>query len=167
MSKFMVEAIDAQPDFTTATWTMDSLASGTADILTDSSNSLGTVFSAVVVLTTQANQSVTYLSGPGYISDVYYPTLSQVFSINANVSAQLIPDLPCSSSGSTSIQYSASSYNGGIVPSWVSVNSSTGSISVAAPNLSVTTNFTFYLSSAVSGVSSSIDKIITISVLCC
>ena len=79
----------------------------------------------------------------------------------------MIPDLTCSTTGSTSISYSLASYNGNTIPSWVTINSSTGQLSITTPSPSTNTDYSFYISSTISGVSSAVNKIMTISISGC
>ena len=55
-----------------------------------------------------------------------YQTDDQSLSAVENTITQTTLNLPCSSSGTTTISYSLSAYNGGTIPSWVSINSLTG-----------------------------------------
>ena len=79
----------------------------------------------------------------------------------------MIPDLTCSTTGSTSITYSLASYNGNTIPSWVTINSSTGQLSITTPSPSTNTDYSFYISSTISGVSSVVNKLMTISISGC
>ena len=100
-------------------------------------------------------------------SDISYYTNSQTYIYGKNANVQVIPDLTCSTSGGTSITYSLTSYNGNTIPAWVTINSSTGQLSIATPSPSTNTDYSFYISSTISGVSSTVNKIMTISVSGC
>ena len=57
----MFQSISAHPDFqTTATWTMNSLSSGTEDIVADSGQTIGAVTTQTVSAAAYTNQTVTY-----------------------------------------------------------------------------------------------------------
>ena len=57
----MPESLPAHPDFqTTASWTMNALASGTEDIVADSGQTVGAVTSQTVASASYTNISVTY-----------------------------------------------------------------------------------------------------------
>ena len=78
-------------------------------------------------------------------------------------------DLPCSSSGSTSISFSFGNYNGGSVPSWIQIDSNTGVLNITTPDISQDIEFNFYIYSGMS-VSSNlvqIPKLIKFKVLNC
>ena len=77
-----------------------------------------------------------------------------------NSATQTLPDLPCSNSGSTSISFSTANYMTSNVPSWVAIDSVSGVLSVNSPEVSLDTEYDFYINSAVSGVSSPIQKLI-------
>ena len=91
----------------------------------------------------------------------------QAFSVSESTTSMQTPNLPCSFSGSTSITYSLSSYNGAIIPSFVSINSATGVLTIAAPSVSSSTNYSFYITSTISGMSSPVQKIINLTIKKC
>ena len=84
-----------------------------------------------------------------------------------NSATQILPDLPCSISGSTSISFSTANYMASIVPSWVAIDSVSGILSINAPDVSLDTEYDFYINSAVSGVSSPIQKMIKLIITYC
>ena len=84
-----------------------------------------------------------------------------------NSTTQTLPDLPCSISGSTSISFSTANYMTSTVPSWVAIDSVSGVLSVNSPEVSLDTEYDFYINSAVSGVSSPIQKLIKLIITNC
>ena len=84
-----------------------------------------------------------------------------------NSATQILPDLPCSISGSTSISFSTTNYMASTVPSWVAIDSGSGVLSINAPEVSMNTEYDFYINSAVSGVSSPIQKLIKLVISNC
>ena len=78
-----------------------------------------------------------------------------------------ISNLSCSFSGSTSITYSLSSYNGAIIPSFVSIDSTTGVLTIAAPSVSSSTTYSFYFTSTISGMAGPVQKIINLAINKC
>ena len=164
----MIESISVHPDFQTATpWTMNALASGTEDIVADSGQTIGAVTSQTVTSASYTNVTVTYVAGANYNSDISYYTSSQTYIYGKNTYVQVIPDLTCSTSGGTSITYSLASYNGNAIPAWITINSSTGQLSITTPSPSTNTDYSFYISSTISGVSSAVYKLMTISISGC
>ena len=143
---------------------MDALSSGTDDITSDT----GTMTAGSSISVTSgsyANQTVTYVAGTTTTTDVYYQISQQTFTLSPNTNSQLTLDITWSFSGSTSISFSLSDYGGVTRPSWVSVDSTSGSLTVATPNLLRSTSYSFYLTSTVSGVSSNIQKLVTLSII--
>ena len=164
----MIQSISAHPDFqTTATWTMNILSSGTEDIVADSGQTIGTVTTQTVSSPAYTNQTVTYVLGTSYTSDVNYLTADQTISAMENSTTQILPDLPCSVAGSTSISFSIANYITSTVPSWVSIDSVSGNLSINAPEVSFDTEHDFYINSAVSGVSTPIQKLIRLVITNC
>ena len=84
-----------------------------------------------------------------------------------NTATQILPDLPCSISGSTSISFSTANYMTSTVPSWVAIDSVSGILSINAPEVSSNTEYDFYINSAISGVLSPIHKLIKITITNC
>ena len=84
-----------------------------------------------------------------------------------NTTTQILPDLPCSISGSTFISFSTANYMASTVPFWVAIDSVSGILSINAPEVSSDTEHDFYINSAVSGVSSPIQKLIKLIITNC
>ena len=84
-----------------------------------------------------------------------------------NTAAKIQPDLPCSISGSTSITFSTANYVASTVPSWVAIDSVSGILSINAPEISLDTEYDFYINSAVNGISSPIQKLIKLIITNC
>ena len=51
------------------------------------------------------------------------------------------------------------------VPSWVAINSSTGALTITAPEVSSDAEFSFYIVSSVSGIPDPIKKLIKLTIL--
>ena len=98
---------------------------------------------------------------------VNYLTADQTIYAMENSATQILPDLPCSISGSTSISFSTANYMASTVPSWVVIDSVSGILSINAPEVSSNTEYDFYINSAVSGVSSPIQKLIKVIITNC
>ena len=92
-------------------------------------------------------------------------TSTQTYTFTNGTTSQVVPDLPCSLAGTTSISYSITDYNGVAHPSWVTINSSTGQLTIIAPGTITTSSYSFYVSSAITGVTNSVNKIITINLI--
>ena len=99
--------------------------------------------------------------------DAYFQINTQAFSVIESTTSTQAPNLSCSYSGSTSIVFSLSSYNGAIVPSFVSINSTTGVLNIVAPSVSSSTTYSFFILSTISGLSSPAQKIINLTVKKC
>ena len=147
---------------------MTALTAGTDTITAQSIVSIAAPDASFIpVITTYANQSVTYnLISPG-TSNAYIQNETQTLSVSELTISTQTPNLSCSFSGSTSITYSLSSYNGAIIPSFVSIDSATGVLTIAAPNVSSSSNYSFYITSTISGMSSPVQKVINLTVKKC
>ena len=100
-------------------------------------------------------------------SDAYIQIATQSLFVSESTTNKQIPNLSCSISGSASIVYSLSNYNSAIIPSFVSINSTTGVLTIAAPSVSSSTSYSFYIDSTVSGMSGPVQKIINLTIKKC
>ena len=100
-------------------------------------------------------------------SDAYFQIVTQPFSVSESTTSTQTPNLSCSFSGLTSITYSLNSYNGAIIPSFVSIDSATGVVTIAAPSVSSSTTYSFYITSTISGMSGPVQKIINLTINKC
>ena len=161
----MPQSIAAHTDFQViATWTMNALAVGIEEIVGESGQIIGTASIQSVFSQSYTLQSITFVLVTSYTSDVNYLTKDQSFTVLGGTTSKLNPDLPCSLSGSTSISYSLTNYLGVTVPTWITVNSSSGELTVVALQTSTNKEYYFYLSSLISGISQPIQKLIKITV---
>ena len=94
--------------------------------------------------------------------------MDESISVIENNNSEYTPNLSCSTTGSTSISHSIGDYNDtNLAPDWVSINSSSGVLTIKAPNVSSDTEYYFYINSKITGVSNSIKKLIKLTVLNC
>ena len=94
-------------------------------------------------------------------------TNAQTLSITEDNSMNIVPSLPCSFLGTTLINYNLESYNGANIPSFISLDSLTGVLSISAPKVSVTTDYYFYVISSISVVSSQVKSMIRLTIKKC
>ena len=167
-AKFFPQSISLNSDFSSATWSMTALSAGTDDIFSLSGVTIAAADASFTPPSdAYTNQTVTYNLVSSITSDAYLQTDTQTFSVSESTTSTQTPNLPCSFSGSTSITYSLSSYNGALVPSFVSIDSSTGVLSIVAPSVSSSTTYSFYIDSTISGISGTVQKIISLTVKKC
>ena len=148
---------------------MTALSSGTDDIIAQSGVTIAApTASFTPPAGTFTSQSDTYnLISPSTTSDAYLQNDTQSYSVSESTTSTQTPDLSCSFSGTTSITYTLSSYNGAMIPSFVSINSATGVLTIVAPSVSISTTYSFFISSTVSGISGPVQKIINLTVKKC
>ena len=95
---------------------------------------------------------------------MYFQTGDQSFNITEGFKTILVPDLSWSSTGATSIEYSGAGYNGGSLPSFISVDKISGNLNVSAPYVNSDTIYSFYLNSKL-GTSNPVQKKINLLVI--
>ena len=167
-TKFVPQSISLNSDFSSAMWSMTALSSGIDNIVAQIGVTIAAPDASFTPTTgTYTNQSVSYNLISSANSDAYFQIVTQAFSVSELTTSTQTPNLSCSFSGSTSITYSMSSYNGAIIPSFVSIDPTTGVLTIAAPSVSSSTIYSFYITSIISGVSGSVQKIINLTVKKC
>ena len=162
--KFTPDSITTHSDFTSASWTMDTLLSGTGDInsITPLSLSTSTLYSINQILF--INQSESYSLIATINSDIYYQINTEYLEIDENKTTKVSLFLTWSSN-STFINYTLSSYNETLVPSWISIDASTGVMSISSPEVSSNIDYYFYVNSVVSGFLGPAKKLMKLKVV--
>ena len=145
---------------------MSIIPTSTDSIFPDSLQTLGSPLPQSVSTYTPSFSSVTYVQEASYTSDVSYETNDETYSILKGTSVKVTPSLPWSSSGTTTISFSIGNYLT-TAPSWVTIDSSTGELTIVAPDVSTNTEFDFYINSSVTGVTGSIQKLIKLIIAGC
>ena len=166
-TKFIPQSIGSNSDFTTTVLSMNAIPVGTDVITPESGMTLGVASSIAITEATYLNLSTTYTQVSSTSSDVYFFIKAQSFSFSEATNNTWTPNLSCSFSGTTSIFYSLSSYNGSNLPSFISINSATGVLSINAPNVSSSTDYVFMIVSTISGISNQVNDIITLTIMKC
>ena len=146
---------------------MNALPKGVEEITADNKQIILSPFTASVSSQTITTISVGFIVISDYTSDVYFQTQDQSISLLENSYVQIILDLPCSSSGSTAISYSLVEYNGNLIPSWASIDSTSGVLTLDTPDVSSDTEYNFSISSSISGTLTPILKHIKFSLQIC
>ena len=167
-TKFVPQSISSNSDFSSATWSMIALSAGTDDIVAQNGVSIaasGASFTPAAG--TYTNQTVTYSLVSSTPSDTYLQIATQALSVSESTISMQTTNLSCSYSGSTSITFNLSSYNGAIIPPFVSIDSTTGVLTIAAPSVSSSTTYSFYITSTISGLSGPVQKMINLTVNKC
>ena len=164
----MAQSLPFHPDFQTmSSMVMNVLSSGTEDITLDSTQTIGAVFTQAVSSIPYSSQTVSYTQGTSYTSDVNYQTNNQSVSVLESIKTQVNLDLPCSISGATPILFSTASYITSVVPSWVIIDSISGILSIESPEVTSDTEYDFYITSSISGISKPVQKLVKLTILNC
>ena len=135
---------------------MNELPSGSYDVITETGMPALSFTSVSATPISWINQSYTFAQN--YWTDVYYQTNSQSVSVSEKTSTQVLPDLSCSLSSSTSIVFSLGSFNSEIVPSWVAVDANTGLLTITSPEVEQDTNYSFYVNAMITGLTLQTQK---------
>ena len=146
---------------------MIELPKGIEEITKDIKQYTLSLFTTSVSSQTITISSIGFVVISNYYSDVYFQTQDQSISTLENNYIQIILDLTCSSSGSTPISYSLVEYNGNSIPIWVSIDSTSGVLTLNTPDVSSDTEYSLSVSSIISGVSTPVLKHIKLSVQMC
>ena len=150
ITKFSLSLISQHPDFTPSSITMNVLPSGSYDVVTETGMPALSYTSVLANPISWINQ--TYTISQNYWTDVYYQTNSQSLSVIEKTSTQVLPDLSCSLSSSTSIVFSLGSFNSEVVPSWVVVDANTGMLTITSPEVEQDKNYNFNVNATITGL---------------
>ena len=150
-----------------ANWTMNALPYGSEEILQTSWEILGNTTSFNVTSYSFPSINATFNSISNDTSDVNYLTSDESYTIQEKKTFRITPNLPCSISGSTLITFRRVNYMKSSVPDWISVDSSTGAMTIVAPAVSETTVYNFYINSLMCSNTEPILKLIRLTVLKC
>ena len=164
-TKFLAESILAHPDFLSSSIAMNLLAIGSNDVMTESGISISSPVSSTATSQGFSNHTLTYLGGSNTVSDVYFQTDTYSFSVIENTITKFSTNLSWSISGTTSITFSIGDYNGEVAPSWISINSNNGTMTINSPNISSDTDYKFYINANIAGVSNPIQTLIKLKVI--
>ena len=142
---------------------MNTLSAGTDNISAETGQTIGAEYSIASSSFVYSTASITYTISSSYTIYANYTTNQDSYNVTESRTTIQTPSLVCTSSGSTSVTLSIADYTS-TAPSWVSVDSSTGNLIIAPPDLSSESSYQFYINAAVSGASSPVQKLITVSV---
>ena len=165
ITKFTPQSIVLNSDFSTGAYTLTALSAGSYDIVPLSGITIGSAGSSAVTSATYTNITLTYVEGTSVTSDIYYQTINQSFSVNETNVASFTPDLSCSFSGWTLINYTISNYESSIAPSWFTIDSILGTVTMKNPSVDSDQEFDFYVNSMNSGLSSPVQKLIKVTIV--
>ena len=141
---------------------MNELPSGSYDVVTETGMPVLSFTSVSATPISWIIQSYTFAQN--YWTDVYYQTNSQSVSVTEKTSTQVLPDLSCSLSSSTSIVFSLGSFNSEVVPSWVAVDVNTGLLTITSPEVEQDTKYSFYVNAMITGLTLQTQKQVKLTV---
>ena len=165
MTKFSFSLISQHPDFTSSSIIMNVLPSGSYDVVSEAG--MPALSSTSIPANSISLTNQTYTIVHIYWTDVYYQTNSQSLSVTEKTSTQVLPDLSCSLSNSTSIVFSLGSFNNEIVPSWVAIDTNTGLLIITSPEVEKDTSYNFYVNAMITGLTLQTQKQIKLTVKDC
>ena len=141
---------------------MNILPSGSYDVVTETG--MPALSYTLISATPTSWNNQKYTIAQNYWTDVYYQTSSQSVSVTEKTSTQVLPDLSCSLSSSTSIVFSLDSFNSEVVPSWVAVDANTGMLTITSPEVERDTNYNFNVNAMITGLTLQTQKQIKLTV---
>lgn len=117
------------------------------------------------VNTSPGTSAVTYQeqTANSWTENIVYYTSGETISIYPANTFYSSPDVTCSTTGQT-VTYALSAYNEGSVPSWVTIDASTGVVSGTAPDVQSETSFMVYIDSTSAEFTGTSQKLLIIKV---
>ena len=162
MTTFSLSLISQHPDFAFSSITMNVLPSGSYEVVTETG--MPSIVSILPSIPSVNYNNQSYTIVQNYRTEVNYITNSQSVSVSEETSTQVLPDLSCSLSSSTSIVFSLGSFNNEVVPSWVAVDVNTGLLTITSPEVEQDTNYNFYVNAMITGLTFQTQKQIKLTV---
>ena len=118
-----------------------------------------TIAASSVIFT---NKTFNYSNTSSIIN--YRTDIESIYVIKKR-NSKVKPDLTCSSTNT--ISYSIAQYDSSAIPAWISIDSSTGELTISAPEVSADSEYDFYINSQVSGFTNTVQKLIKLIVKNC
>ena len=164
----MIESTLVHSDFTlNSSYTLVPIQSGDSELVDSLGSITSTPFTYTALISSNSGPIITWKILYFNISDQYFQTSLQSLSLSENCHVQLTPDLVCSSSGLKSIQYLLLNYGQNYFPTWIQVIADTGVLDVRSIDVTVDTDFYFYISSNINQNNILISKVIKLTVKNC
>jgi hypothetical protein len=124
---------------------------------------LALVTHTVTVNNSPASGTVTYIESTNWVENIVYFSFSQTITVIEKENFVISPGVTCSTSG-VAVSYALSQYNSEPVPTWVTIDSSTGVLTGAAPEVDSLTSYSMYINSTSSEFTGASQKILIIQV---
>lgn len=110
------------------------------------------------------NTDVTAQNSAFYIVTV---ETAQSFSYQNNTYYEEPIDLTYSPGGTVTVTYTIADYNAVTAPTWVTVDAATKKLKLTTPSVSATTSYSYYVNSAITGITAPVSKLVTVTVNVC
>ena len=94
------------------------------------------------------------------------PTSILAYSFSPTQSGSFTINIPCISVGMTTVVYSISNYGAETAPSWISINSSTGVLTISSASIATNQVFSFYVNSVFNMPSSTVQTVVSLTSDC-
>jgi hypothetical protein len=132
-------------------------------IVTASDTLLALVTNTFTVNNSPASGTVTYIESTSWVENIVYFSSAQTMTVTEKEDFAISPQVTCSTTG-VAVNYALSPYNSEPVPSWVTIDSSTGVLTGTAPEVDSSTSYSMYIDSTSSEFTGASKKILIIQV---
>ena len=165
ITEFNPDIIDSHPDFTTGSLVMNPLSAGTEEVYPQSGVTIGSITSKTITLVSKTSSAITYQLVAGSSWSYYLQVSTESYlTLTENSVFEFTPSITCSFDSFTTITYSIQDYNSVPAPSWAAINFGTAKITLTTPTVTSATDWSFYVVSSVTGLSTPVLKIINVRV---
>ena len=150
IAKFMGGSVGSLSDFSLSSpFQITSYVPNSADFSSESGQTISSSSTITIGTNSDTDSTPTYWANTPSTSDVLFQTNYQTYFFTGGYSQQFTPSLPWSYNGNTVITYSIVDCSGCTsVATFVSIDSSTGVLTITAPSVLVDTVYNFYINSA-------------------
>ena len=141
------------------------LTAGNYDVATYTAPTLVSATKSANVFSTSSSHVISMTSSITS-SNILVPTSALAYSFNPTQSGSFTINIPCVSGGSTTVVYSISNYGAEAAPSWISIDSSTGVLTISSASIAANQVFNFYVNSAFSLPSTTAQTVVSLTSDC-
>ena len=140
ISKFYLQSINLHPDLSQSTYSID-IYSSNFDIINENGIQIGIAISnSGINPITPTPQSITYQLSSANSFNIHANLSTQIYSsLLENSYVEILPSLTWDSLEIAT--YSLANYNGGIIPSWIGINATSGLLKISTPNAGNSSSF--------------------------
>jgi hypothetical protein len=160
---FYYHLVTEHPNFAIDAGTLTVSVLTGESIVTKSDVMYPLVTQTFIVNNSPTSGAVAYIESTNWVENIVYFSASQTITVISGENFKISPEVTCSTTG-VAVNYAFSSYNSESVPTWVTIDSSTGVLTGTAPEVDSATSYSMYIDSTSSEFTGASQKLLIIKV---